>query len=262
MQVKRLFIEDCGMKDTQFANILNGVDQQGPHIKSIIYSNNIMGEESASALAHLVPKLKEIQLNNAGCLHSHVQTILESCLTNGRQLMKLKLSQINLGDHVSVKLLCQTLKQCSILTHLDVSWSKLTPFHLLDISEVLMDNDHPPIRTLRNLNLSYNSLHIDECAIDDGPNEDFLENFIEFISYSEVLNHLDISGMSLGRDYNPEQFTYQSWVQRHNTTAPILALCSALSSSYCLMSLHMSDNGLRDDEELFLEVLDYFGLDQ
>ena len=125
-----------------------------------------------------------------------------------------------------------------------------------------MDTDYPPISTLRNLNLSYNSLHIDECAAEDGPNEEFIENLIEFITYSEVLNHLDISGMNLGRDYNPEKFAYQSWIQRHNTTAPILAICSALSSSYTIMSMHLSDNGLRDDEELFLEVLDNFGLDQ
>ena len=49
-----------------------------------------------------------------------------------------------------------------MLLHLDISWSKLIPSQLVRISEALKDEDANAIRTLRNLNLSYNSLHFDE----------------------------------------------------------------------------------------------------
>ena len=35
----------------------------------------------------------------------------------------------------------------------------------------------------------------------------------------------------------------------------------ALSSCAFLLSVHMSDNGLRSDQELFIEVLEIFGLE-
>ena len=64
--------------------------------------------------------------------------------------------------------------------------------------------------------------------------------------------------MNLGRDYNPEKFQFD--VENHISSAPIMSLVIALSECPFLQVIHMSDNGLRGDQELFLEVLDYFGL--
>jgi len=47
---------------------------------------------------------------------------------------------------------------------------------------------------------------------------------VEFIKGTDTLNHIDISGMNLGRDYNPSSFGRIHPVERHNTDAPILAL--------------------------------------
>lgn len=105
-------------------------------------------------------------------------------------------------------------------------------------------------------------MHFDETAADPPPSEEFIENLIEYVNGSQTLNHLDISGLNLGRDYNPDKYHYQYDVERHNSTAPILALAVALAQSDYLLGIHLSDNGLRADEELLLEVLDMFGLDE
>ena len=68
--------------------------------------------------------------------------------------------------------------------------------------------------------------------------------------------------MNLGRDYNPDAYQYQFEVERHCSTAPIVALALAISQNEYLLGVHMSDNGLRIDRELFLDVLDMFGLDE
>ena len=106
--------------------------------------------------------------------------------------------------------LVELLKTREILMNLDISWTKLTPLQLCKISEVLKNEDYNPCRVMRNLNLSYNSLHFDETSEEMLPSEKFLENMIAFVKTAAVLVHLDISGMNLGRDYNPETFNYIS----------------------------------------------------
>ena len=48
--------------------------------------------------------------------------------------MKLKLSNINLQDNTTVDLLIEVMRTKEFLTHLDLSWTKLTPKMLLKIS--------------------------------------------------------------------------------------------------------------------------------
>ena len=95
--------------------------------------------------------------------------------------------------------------------------------------------------SLRNLNLSYNSLYFDETNRDLPNSEEFLENFTEFLENTRMLNHLDISGMNFGKE-------------------ELKALCATLSQSDTLISVHLSDNGLRSDQEMMSEVLDMFGI--
>ena len=132
--------------------------------------------------------------------------LLESCITDGVQLQKLKLSNVNLNDHDIVDNLVELLRTREMLMHLDLSWSKMNPSQLKRISEVLKDDYAYPIRTLRNLNISYNSLYFDDTKEDTLPSQEFIENLIDYINTSTCLNHIDISGMKLGRDYNPESY--------------------------------------------------------
>ena len=62
--VHKLIIDDCGMKDSQFATILRGIKEQGSSIYTISYSNNELGPESIKELNELAPHLQELQLVN------------------------------------------------------------------------------------------------------------------------------------------------------------------------------------------------------
>ena len=85
--------------------------------------------------------------------------------------MKLKLSNTDLNDNKTQEHLLELLANKEILTHLDLSWSKLKPNHLKAISEVLMKEGGYPIQNIRNLNLSYNSLVFDETAKEPLPSD-------------------------------------------------------------------------------------------
>jgi hypothetical protein len=61
--IESVFIDECGMKDKQFSNILMGIKEQGNHLSSLVYSNNDIGHESLTLLADLVPNLKLFNLN-------------------------------------------------------------------------------------------------------------------------------------------------------------------------------------------------------
>jgi len=176
--------------------------------------------------------------------------------------MKLKLSNVDLNDNRIQELLLELLEKKEILTHLDLSWTKLKPNHLKAISLVLKKDGGYPIQNIRNLNLSYNSLIFDETAKDPLPSDQFIENLLEFIQTSRALNHLDISGMKLGRDYNPDTCNFGGDVERHTSTAAIVPLALACAESSYIAGVHMSDNGVRNDTELFLEILDIFGLSE
>ena len=70
----------------------------------------------------------------------------------------------------------------------------------------------------------------------------FLENIIEIIESSRIINHVNLSGMNIERD-------------------DILQICKSCQNSQMLMSIHLSDNGIIQlDEEFLIEVLIFFGL--
>ena len=104
--------------------------------------------------------------------------------------------------------------------------------------------------TIRNLNLSYNSLiqppKDENASFDDSdPNieasEDFVDCLCEFLRQNEALYHLDISGMNFADDQ-------------------LIQLSQCASQAEGLLAIHMSDNGIRTEKELQGEILDIFGL--
>jgi hypothetical protein len=107
----------------------------------------------------------------------------------------------------------------------------------MKISSALKEN----LRNLRNLNLSYNSLYFDENNRELQHSEDFMENFNEYLENTKMLNHLDISGMNFGKE-------------------ELKLICATLSANETLLAIHISDNGLRSESELLLEILDMFGI--
>ena len=85
---------------------------------------------------------------------------------------------------------------------LDLSGTSLSSKHLNKLAETLLDYKN----VLRSLNLSYNliknGIEANKYSVD------FLSNFNSYIINTEVLNHLDVSGMFLFYDhhYNQELF--------------------------------------------------------
>ena len=152
-------------------------------------------------------------------------------------LTKLKLSNVSLSDAKIVSQLCILIENRPFLSFIDLSWSRLLPRHLLKISECLKDN----FSSIRSLNLSYNNLYFDENNIDLQPSEDFIENMCDFIICAEVLSHIEMSGMNLGREQ-------------------VSQLAQTMASSETLLGIHMSDNGIRLEEDYLFEIIDMFGL--
>ena len=130
------------------------------------------------------------------------------------------------------------------LDHIDLSWAKLTPRLLLQISEALVERQIDFDQKIRNVNLSYNSLCFsnEEGMVDQ---EEFTDNLCTFVADEDSrLNHVDLSGMNFSND-------------------ALLQLCTALSSSDSLLAIHLSDNGLNlqqsmGDNDLTMEILDLF----
>ena len=163
-------------------------------------------------------------------------------------------------------MLCDLIRSRASVTHIDVSWSKLTPKHLYFISEALKEN----FANVRNLNLSYNSLRFknysliqneedkaeasdesEEEVVEKGKtgepmySEEFVENMVAYFSNDDcMLNHVDLSGMSFNHD-------------------SLLSIATALSGNEMLQGIHLSDNGLRQREqkELMMEIMDLFIFD-
>ena len=73
----------------------------------------------------------------------------------GVQLQRLKLSNMNLNDNQIVQNIGLLLQQRPFLISLDISWARLSSKQLSQIMAILAEKyEH----TLRNLNISYNSL--------------------------------------------------------------------------------------------------------
>ena len=78
--VNSLFIDDCGMRDSQFQKILKGIEAQGSELKTLVYSSNELGNGSVEVLLNLIPSIHELVFNNltkGGLLKSNALKILD-----------------------------------------------------------------------------------------------------------------------------------------------------------------------------------------
>lgn len=94
---------------------------------------------------------------------------------------------------------------------------------------------------VRNLNLSYNPLQFDPEKPQYEPSIKFIENMVEYIKITDVLNHISVQGMG---------FLKQQ----------LLDLCGVMCTCPNLLAVHLSDNGIIRDEETMVEVLEVFSL--
>jgi len=112
-QLERLLANDCHLNDKQFSSILQGIEQQGRNLRSLVYCNNEIGPESTAALLRLLPCLEELQLSRIRASHvlkyQYLRDITEVLLEFGGELKVLKLSRISLNDAAVAENMCQFL---------------------------------------------------------------------------------------------------------------------------------------------------------
>jgi len=93
------------------------------------------------------------------------------------------------------------------------------------------------------INLSYNNLNFNESHVDYESSMKFMKCFTNYIKITDILSHLDLSGLLFPPDVLHELANY-------------LSVCPNL------MGLHLNDIGIHQDEHTFLELLDIFKLDE
>jgi hypothetical protein len=86
-------------------------------------------------------------------------------------------------------------------------------------------------------------LHFEDSKQDKEYSDQFIKNMEEFFSGSDLLNHVDFSGMNFN---NPS----------------ILRMCESLSCCPNLMVVHLNDNNISDkcNHEFFTEVISIFDI--
>jgi len=75
-----------------------------------------------------MPHLQELQLVGlaGGGTKLVLQKIVAACAEVGTNLRKVKFSNMNLNDNVIVANLCKIIEGKVLVTHIDVSWARLS----------------------------------------------------------------------------------------------------------------------------------------
>jgi hypothetical protein len=53
--IQKLLVDDCGVTDAMFARILEGLDEQSPNLRSLVYANNDLGPKSIEKICDIMP---------------------------------------------------------------------------------------------------------------------------------------------------------------------------------------------------------------
>lgn len=221
--IKTLVIDDCGMSDEVFAQILMGLDSQ-PHIRSIHYvNNNELGPESTEVLKKICARsqgnpLLELNLSNIKVLQAAQNPDLKTPaqrmafrreypeemfgvlvqitqeLEPLMKLQRLKLSNLDLNDPEMIQNLCDLL-QNPYITYYNLAYSNIQTRDLVTISAELT----------RCTNLEYLSLGGNKITSNGLPKaeyeasvDEFIGNLCDFIELPQSsLRFLDVSDMAL-----------------------------------------------------------------
>ena len=135
------------------------------YLQSLIYCNNGIGIKTMMKLVKLVPNMTELAIDNAyfvggkdedGTYYSSQDLINEIVRsTRGLRMMKLKISNHVLSTKTIFYNIFETLYYSKNLICLDLSWCRMFPKDMYDLSMALVNNSD----SIRNLNLSYNILN-------------------------------------------------------------------------------------------------------
>lgn len=218
-----LVLDNCGISDEGFAQVLVGLLAQKV-IKSISYLNNKIGPKSIRALEELLDTAKsgitlfEFNMHNTDGMRVELVKRLTNSLTKQRDLVHLKLSQINLNNEEAVQNLGRIIMMNhKILQRLDISATCINVKYLCDLAENLAL--YPDL--VRFLNLSY--IEINTTEESKKYTELFLQQFLSYLELTKVLTHINLTGMDFTKDQ-------------------LLAISRALANSGQVQAIHLSDN--------------------
>lgn len=95
---------------------------------------------------------------------------------------------------------------------------------------------------IRDLNLSYNCLNFDVVGSPEYQHsQNFLDNMFTLFKNAKVLNHLNFSGINMPQEQ-------------------MVTFCMSMKRAKFLMGVHLSDNGITQNEQYMEEVLQIFDL--
>lgn len=63
-----LVLDNNRMSDSSFATILEGIRDQGKHLRSLMYSRNEMGPDSLAVLDKILPNLRDLRVHQLSFL--------------------------------------------------------------------------------------------------------------------------------------------------------------------------------------------------
>lgn len=136
-----IVLDNCGLSDEGFAQVLVGLLAQKT-IRSISYLNNRIGSKSVRVLEDLLDgnksqvELFEFNLHNTEGLSIDLARRLTRLLEKSRDLLNLKLSQINLNDEEVVQSLCSIIStNHKTLQRFDISATCLCSKYLCELAE-------------------------------------------------------------------------------------------------------------------------------
>lgn len=98
------------------------------HLVALTYANNEIGESSVEKLSELLPQMVDLRLNKVRFTQASLfEQLLENVHAQGKTLMTLRLSQLDLNSPRILDLLVDVIGSRQYLQNVDVSYCNLKP---------------------------------------------------------------------------------------------------------------------------------------
>lgn len=152
LSINRIIFDNCGIDDTEFASILEGI-QKLQDFKKIIYKYNVFEGMSLHNLIPLFQRkipnhLEELRIENCKMSQEVTLNLIES-IAEKSYLKKLGLVNVNINEE-AFAILTEYITE-STLTELDISWGNVSYISMSYFLEVLSDN-----KKIQFVNLAWN----------------------------------------------------------------------------------------------------------
>lgn len=193
---------------------------------------------------YLNDDLLEFKLANVRTTYGFSQNLITGLLSEPlsvrfKFLFKLSLAGINLKNNALIDALCDFLISRPYIQLLDVNKTGLDLRHLNKILETLANLSDK----IRDVNLSFNSFamsNVNEELVND-LQMTFIENLKMLIEKNQRLGHLNLNGMMLDQ-------------------RAIIEICTSIAGSKNIHVVHLSENGICQDDQLYFKVLELFSI--